>query len=95
LALAVRVHCPIYIDEKVLKKCPQMEGPITQDEIEKFKNSLKTMSPQEFFKSLEEAPPVTGPEAHESLGEGPSNPEEGGEEDDEEDDEDDGEEKSK
>jgi len=68
LALAVRVHCPIYIDEKVLKKCPQMEGPITQAEIEKFKDTLKTMSPEEFFKSLEEAPPAEGPESHKGFG---------------------------
>ena len=56
LALAVRVHCPIYIDEKVLNKCPQLEGPITQNEVEKFKEDLKKMSPEEFFKSLEESP---------------------------------------
>jgi len=89
LALAVRVHCPIYIDEKVLKKCPQIEGPITQDEIEKFKDTLKTMSPEEFFKSLEEAPPAEGPESHKPFGGSSTNPEEGGEEeeDDEEDDE--------
>jgi len=63
LALAVRVHCPIYIDEKVLAKCPHLEGPITQDEVEKFKESLKTMSPEEFFKKLEETPPAEGPES--------------------------------
>jgi hypothetical protein len=85
LALAVRVHCPIYIDEKVLKKCPQMEGPITQDEIEKFKDTLKTMSPGEFFKSLEEAPPAEGPESAPGFGHPPDPEEEG---DDEEDDED-------
>ena len=77
LALAVRVQCPIYIDEKVLNKCPQIDRPITQDEIEKFKEDLKKMSPEEFFKSLEEAPPADEPE----LGE-----EENDEEDEEEDD---------
>ena len=60
LALAVRVHCPIYIDEKVLKKCPEMQGPISKQEIDKFKEELKTMSPEEFFKKLEEAPPAEG-----------------------------------
>ncbi len=53
LALAVRVHCPIFIDEKVLEKCPEIQGPITQQEVEKFKSALKTMSPEEFFKKLE------------------------------------------
>ena len=37
LALAVRMHCPIFIDEVVLKKCPVVEKPITKEEIEKFK----------------------------------------------------------
>ena len=54
LAIAVRVHCPIFIDEKVLKKCPAVEKPITKDEIEKFKEELKTMTSDEFFKNLEE-----------------------------------------
>ena len=81
LALAVRVHCPIYIDEKVLNKCPVIDKPITKEEIDKFKEALKTMSPEEFFKSLEEAPP---PESAESAGEseGQDFPEEGEEEGD-------------
>jgi len=58
LALAVRVRCPIFIDEKVLKKCPQIDESISQEEIEKFKTVLKTMPPEEFFKKLEEAPPA-------------------------------------
>lgn len=62
LALAVRVRCPIFIDEKVLKKCPQIDSSITQDDVEKFKDALKTMSSDEFFKKLEEAPPAQGPE---------------------------------
>jgi bifunctional DNase/RNase len=62
LALAVRIHCPIYIDEKVLQKCPKIENPITKEEIDKFKDALKTMTPEEFFKSLEEAPPTQEPD---------------------------------
>ena len=58
LAVAVRIHCPIFIDEKVLKKCPVIEKPITKDEIEKFKEQLKALTPEEFFKSLEEVPPA-------------------------------------
>ncbi len=87
LALAVRVHCPIFIDEKVLKKCPQIQAPISQDEIEKFKETLKNMSPEEFFKSLEEAPPAQGPDSTQEFGDLP--PEEEGEEGDEGDEEDD------
>lgn len=55
LALAVRVKCPVYIDEKVLAKCPSIDGPITQEEVEKFKNDLKNMTPEEFFKDLEKS----------------------------------------
>ena len=69
LALAVRVQCPIYIDEKVLNKCPQIDRPITQEEIEKFKTDLKKMSPEEFFKSLEESPPMEEPPLGGEFGE--------------------------
>ena len=55
LALAVRTHCPIFIDEKVLKKCPVVEKPITKEEIDKFKEELKTMTPEDFFKDLDES----------------------------------------
>lgn len=65
LALAVRVNCPIYIDEAVLRKCPKVEKPITKEEIDKFKTELKTMTPEEFFKGLEETPAsVEEPEIH-------------------------------
>ena len=83
LALAVRVKCPIFIDEKVLNKCPQIESAITQEEINKFKDALKNMSPNEFFKSLEEEPAAEGPESIQ----GPENDE--NQEDDEEDPEED------
>lgn len=62
LAIAVRMHCPIYIDEKVLKKCPVVEKPITKDEIDKFKTELKSMTPEEFFKNLEESPAAPDPD---------------------------------
>ena len=83
LALAVRVQCPIYIDEKVLNKCPQIDRPITQEEIEKFKEDLKKMSPEEFFKSLEEAPPAEEPPLGSEPGEEENDEE--GEDDPEED----------
>ncbi len=65
LALAVRTHCPIFIDEKVLKKCPVIEKPITKEEIEKFKNELKNMTSEEFFKSLDETPAAEDPDIRE------------------------------
>ena len=39
LALAVRVNCPIFIDEKVLVKCPSISGSITKEEVDKFKET--------------------------------------------------------
>ncbi len=84
LALAVRVNCPIFIDEKVLNKCPQIESSITQEEIDKFKDQLKNMSPNEFFKSLE-SPPAEGAQPMEGPGEEPF---EGEDEDEDEEDED-------
>ena len=56
LAIAVRIKCPIYIDAKVLDKCPAIEKPITEDEIKKFKEELKHMTPEDFFKKLEATP---------------------------------------
>lgn len=75
LALAVRVKCPLFIDEKVLKKCPKIDQSITDEEIEKFKTDLRSMTPEEFFKNLEE--PHTDPLTSEGADE----------EEDEEDDE--------
>ena len=79
LAIAVRTHSPIYIDEKVLKKCPAVEKPITKEEIEKFKNELKSMTPEEFFTNLQEAPAAQEPEAP-GAEPGPFGPEMGPEE---------------
>ncbi len=81
LAIAVRVGCPIFIDEKVLQKCPPMSaGPITAQDVDKFKEELKNMSPEEFFKRLEEAPPPVEEPGFGELGES----EEGQEEDEDE-----------
>ncbi len=93
MAIAVRIHCPIFIDEKVLKKCPVIEKPITKEEIDKFKAQLKNMTSEEFFKGLEETPAAQEPKPGETFeqklfGQAPEgfDPEEGGSEDDEEDD---------
>jgi len=56
LAMAVRIKCPIYIDDKVLAKCPLIEKPISEDEVERFKEDLKKITPEEFFKRLESTP---------------------------------------
>jgi hypothetical protein len=56
LALAVRIKCPIFIDEAVLEKCPCIDKPISQNEVERFKDELKRMTPEEFFSKLESTP---------------------------------------
>ncbi len=93
LAMAVRVKCPIYIDDKVLAKCPVIEKPISQDEVEKFKEDLKGMSPEEFFRKLESTPGKKK-DVEDILGASGIEFEEGDEEEgDEDDDEEGGEEK--
>ena len=63
MALAVRTETPIYVDEKVLKKCPIIMKPISEEEVEKFKQNLQNLKPEDFFKGLEEKPPEEGPTA--------------------------------
>ena len=62
MALAVRTSTPIFIDEKVMKKCPVIMKPISEDEVEKFKRNLQNMKPEDFFKDLEEKPGEGGKE---------------------------------
>ena len=52
LALAVRSHCPMFVSESVFKKCPELLKPISEDEVKKFKEDLKNMKPEDFFKDL-------------------------------------------
>ena len=54
MALAVRTSTPIYVDEKVLKKCPVIMKPISEEEVDKFKQNLQSLKPEDFFKGLEE-----------------------------------------
>ncbi len=57
MALAVRTSAPIFIDERVLKKCPLIMKPISEDEVEKFKQNLQSLKPEDFFKGLEGSAP--------------------------------------
>jgi bifunctional DNase/RNase len=56
MALAVRASSAIYVDEKVLRKCPVIMKPITDEEVEKFKSNLQNLKPEDFFKGLEDQP---------------------------------------
>lgn len=61
LALAVRTHCLLYVSEAVFSKCPELLKPISEDEVKKFKEELKNMKPEDFFKDIKnkgsEGPP--------------------------------------
>ena len=50
IALALRSSAPIFADDKVFKKCPVIEKPITDGEVEAFKDRLKTLKPEDFFR---------------------------------------------
>jgi bifunctional DNase/RNase len=49
IALAVRSDSRIYIDEEVLDKGATVNKPITQDEVDGFKEKLKDVKPEDFF----------------------------------------------
>ena len=61
LALAVRAHCPMFVSENVFKKCPELLKPISEDEVKKFREELKNMKPEDFFRDLKKGknPPPT------------------------------------
>jgi bifunctional DNase/RNase len=49
IALAVRVDSPIFISQSVLDKCPMIRKPISDNEVEEFKNELQGLKPEDFF----------------------------------------------
>jgi bifunctional DNase/RNase len=61
IAIAVRAGCPIFIDESVFARCQTLTKPITEDEVEKFKEDLKNIRPEDIFKDLKKKP--EGPSA--------------------------------
>lgn len=56
LAIAVRAHCPLFVAEVVFQKCPELLKPISEDEVKSFKEELKNMKPEDFFKDLKDKP---------------------------------------
>lgn len=55
LAIAVRTKSPIFIRSEVLEKCPIIDKPISEHDIDDFRKQLTQMSPEEFFKTLEQS----------------------------------------
>lgn len=52
VALAVRVNCPIYVNDQVFEACPELLKPISEEEVDDFKKKLEHMTPEDFFKDL-------------------------------------------
>jgi bifunctional DNase/RNase len=52
IAIAVRAGCPIFVDESVFARCQTLSKPISEDEVSKFKEELKSLKPEDIFKSL-------------------------------------------
>jgi len=52
IALALRTGSDIYIAQRVLEKCPVVSKPISQEEVDDFKDQLEKLDPSEFFKDL-------------------------------------------
>jgi len=50
IAVAFLAGAPVYIDDKVFKKCPVINKPISTNEVEAFKKRLKTIRPEDFFR---------------------------------------------
>jgi len=50
IAVAVRAKVPIFIDSPVFEKCPVIQKPISKEEVEGFKEKLKALKPEDFFK---------------------------------------------
>jgi bifunctional DNase/RNase len=54
VALAVRVNCPILVNDQVFDACPELLKPISEEEVSDFKKKLEHMTPEDFFKDLKE-----------------------------------------
>ena len=52
IAIAVRAGCPIMVHESVFERCQTLSKPISEDEVSKFKEELKSLKPEDIFKDL-------------------------------------------
>jgi len=55
IAVALRSGAEIFVDKRVFAKCPVVSKPISQEEVDDFKNKLETLSPLDFFKDLKDS----------------------------------------
>ncbi len=76
IAIAVRAGCPIFVDGSVFDRCQTLSKPISEDEVSKFKEELKSLKPEDIFKNLKPKPGETPPKK-EKPGDTPPKGEEG------------------
>lgn len=50
MAIAIRAQAKIFIDEQVFEKCPRIDKPISEKEVEEFKDQISDIKPEDFFK---------------------------------------------
>ncbi|MEK7657454.1 MAG: bifunctional nuclease family protein [Elusimicrobiota bacterium] len=62
IAVAVRAGCSMFIKERVFERCQVLSKPISEDEVKKFKDELKSLKPEDIFKDLQKKDPKESPE---------------------------------
>lgn len=76
IAVAVRAGCSMYVKERVFERCQVLSKPISEDEVKKFKEELKSIKPEDIFKDLQQKKkkgppkPPQGPEGGKGAEEG-------------------------
>lgn len=50
IALAIRSNSPMFVNNIVFQKCPVIQKPISDKEIRNFREQLKNLKPEDFFK---------------------------------------------
>ncbi|MDE2491074.1 MAG: bifunctional nuclease family protein [Elusimicrobia bacterium] len=65
IAIAVRAGCPIFVDDSVFARCQTLNKPISEEEVGKFKEELKSLKPEDIFKDLKKPGPGDAPPAKE------------------------------
>lgn len=83
IAVAVRAGCSIFVSERVFDKCQVLTKPISEDEVKKFKEELKSLKPEDIFKDIKGKEKGRPGEGRTPPKKDKDRPEPGGEEEDE------------
>lgn len=55
IAVAVRAGCKMYVRERVFERCQVLNKPISEDEVETFKDELQNLKPEDIYKDLQQS----------------------------------------